>query len=38
MLETVLSVSLFVGISAVSLISLTLFAIAISPKKSDAEK
>ena len=38
MVETVLSVSLFVGVCAVSLISLTLFAIAIGVKKSDAEK
>ncbi len=38
MVETVLSVSLFVGIVAVSLISLTLLAIAIGLKKSDTEK
>ena len=38
MVETVLSVSLFFGISSVSLISLTLLWIAIGAKKADAEK
>lgn len=38
MIETVLSVSLFVGIGAVSLISLTLLAISIGVTKSDVEE
>ncbi len=38
MIETVLSVSLFVGIAAVSLISLTLLAIAIGVTMSEVDE